>query len=170
MRVFPAVLALALAACVNLPGLSEGDAGASASGDAGATGDAAPAATGSGCTQDLGGGTILCTETSICPGLTVDHDKFPNCGFRIHGTAIDIECTCEQDLCPLGVPTTCAQAKTMLEDQTETQVCTQLNDGRCVHLGAGGADAGAPTQSSGCDKACAGECGGDPSCMQLCGC
>lgn len=165
-----AVLALALPACVQLPGLSDGDAGASsASGDAGATTDAGPAVTGTGCTQDLGGGAVLCTETSECKGLTVDHDKFPNCGFRIHGTAIVIECVCDNQLCPLGVPTNCTQAKDMLDTQNEAQVCGQINEGRCAPLSSPSQPgAGAPPSS--CDKACAGECGGDPSCIQICGC
>jgi hypothetical protein len=171
MRSFcAALLALALPACINLPGLSDSDAGAtSGGGDAATTTDAGPSVTGTGCTQDLGGGAVLCTETSECKGLTVDHDQFPNCGFRIHGTAIVIECVCDNQLCPLGVPNNCTQAKDMLDTQNEAQVCAQVNEqGRCAPLSTTQTGAGAP--SSSCDKACASECGGNPSCMQICGC
>jgi hypothetical protein len=165
-----ASLAFALPACIQLPGITDSDAGsAAASGDAAATSDAGSAVTGSGCTQDLGGGAVLCTATSECAGLTVDHDKFPNCGFRIHGTAIVIECVCDNQLCPLGVPTSCTQAKDMLDTQTEVQVCAQVNDGRCSAL-TSGQQTGAGAPPSSCDKACAGECGGNPSCLQICGC
>lgn len=170
MRRLLAFAALGLVACVNIPGIYDPDAGsgASAARDAGAAHDAPSGPTGSGCTGDLGGGLILCTGTSECSGVAVDHDKHPNCGFRVRGTALDIECICDNQLCPLGLPTTCTQATDMLETQTEAQVCQQINEGRCVPIGATG-DAGKPSTGT-CDKTCAGECGGDPSCIQICGC
>jgi hypothetical protein len=107
---------------------------------------------------------VLCRGISTCPSLAIDVDQFPDCGFRIHGEAIDPECLCNGALCPMGAPATCEQARRLLASQTEVAVCQQVSEGRCLELSAH--DAGA----SGCDKACAGECGGDPSCIELCGC
>ena len=43
--------------------------------------------------------------------LALTRRCFPQCGFRIHGDAIDPECLCDnQYLCPIGHPTTCAEA------------------------------------------------------------
>jgi hypothetical protein len=156
--------ALGLVACgPDFLGTGGADAGASSTPDAGT---AAPAATGAGCTQDLGGGTKLCTYISVCPSLGVDHDQFPNCGFRIRGDTIDLECVCNGALCPMGSPTSCTQAKELLSSQTELGVCQQIAEGRCTSIG-GTPDAGT---TSTCDRACAGQCGGDPSCISGCGC
>ncbi len=141
MKIAPLVLAMTLAvagstACSsNLFG--NGDAGAArgdaSSGDAAAIADAG-AATGAGCTDDLGGGIKLCTYISVCPTLGVDHDLYPNCGFRIRGAVIDLECVCQGMLCPMGAPTTCTQAAQLMTNQNEIQICLQVDEGRCTKL------------------------------------
>ena len=166
-----APLAVFMAGCLQID-TGDSDAGAtstsaSTAADSGTTTTTttSTAATGSGCTSDLGGGTILCTSISLCAGLAVDHDAFPDCGFRINGTALDLECDCDGQLCPLGEPTTCAAAEQILSDQSEIVACEAVNNGSCATLGA--ADAGT---SSSCDVECESQCGGAPTCIQLCGC
>jgi len=170
MRAF-ALLPLALCSCIGLS-LGQGgssDAGSSSSSTTG-TSDASAeggGATGINCGQDTTTGVTLCLGISTCPGLTIDPDAMPGCGFRVSGggATLDLECVCNDYVCPVGVATSCAQAKTLLSSQTEPQVCTQVNDGRCVQ--------GTPTTpppSSSCDKTCESECGGDPSCIKACGC
>jgi hypothetical protein len=109
-------------------GSGGGDAGTSAS-DAG--GDAKEKVTGAGCGQ-VAPGVVLCRAISLCPQLVVDSDLFPNCGFRIRGEAIDLECWCDRALCPMGVPTTCEAAARLLDSQTEIGVCLQEHEGRCA--------------------------------------
>jgi hypothetical protein len=154
-----ALLPLALLGCAPQAGLNA-DAGA----DGGASPGTTPQVQGAGCGVESTTGATLCTAISLCPKLAVDHDVFPNCGFRIHGQAIDLECACSGALCPVGAPLTCDQAAQLLSGQSEIQVCNQLNEGRCT--------AGTPAQTSPstCDRTCAGECGGDPGCVKLCGC
>jgi hypothetical protein len=169
----PLALLVVLAACA--PNLGKGgDAGAAASdgGTGGSSGGGgADAATGAGCGRDATTGVVLCSAISICPSLAVDPDMWPGCGYRLRGEVIDIECLCDGMLCPLGAPTTCAQAKQLLESQNVISVCGQRDDGRCTPAGSssgtGGSGGSAP---SGCDKTCQSQCGGDPSCNQLCGC
>ena len=137
---------LLAAAAVLLPGcLSFNLGGKKASTDAGA-GDAAvvdaavvdvgapPAAGPQGidCGKDPYTGAILCSGVSTCPGLLIDHDVYPDCGFRIHGTAFDLQCACYGGLCPVGSPSTCTDAKALLDAQTEYLVCSQYNEGRCT--------------------------------------
>jgi hypothetical protein len=166
-----APLAVFMAGCLQID-TGDGDAGTSSTStsstaDTGTTTTTTTtAATGSGCTSDLGGGTVLCTGISLCSAVTVDHDQFPDCGFRINGTALDLECDCDGQLCTLGVPATCAAASQILADQTEVLACEAVNNGTCTALGA--ADAGTTTGT--CDQECESSCGGAPSCIQLCGC
>lgn len=172
-----ACIVAGIAGCVDLSlgQKNSGGAGASGSGSGGAaSGDGADAGavTGVDCITEPTTSAQLCTGISSCPGLYVDHDVFPNCGFRVKGATLDIECACSGDVCPLGVPSTCEQAKALLSSQTEATVCTQVSESRCTAGapstgGAGGTSGGG---SSTCDKACAGECGGEPSCIQGCGC
>ncbi len=138
------------------------DAGASAASDGGSSADAG--IEGADCIP-LGGAT-LCTATSMCPDIVVDHDLFPNCGFRIRGTTVDIQCACDGALCPLGTPTTCADATELLQSQSELSVCAQVADGRCTATKA----TTTTTRSTTCDPSCSSECGNDPTCLKLCGC
>lgn len=153
--------------CLSL-GPSGADAGSTSSPSTSSATDAstsdAAVATGAGCGVDSQTGTTLCRQVDLCPSLAVDPAQYPNCGFRVHGSAIDLECACSGSLCPVGAPTTCAQASQLLASQNEGIVCSQVNEGRCVE------SAPAPTQSSSCDKVCAGECGNSPNCLSQCGC
>jgi len=93
------------------------------------------APTGSGCSADPDTGITLCTGISTCPGLTVDQDLFPGCGFRIHDAAdvIDLECACYGQICPIGIATTCDQATALMQNQSQYTVCLQVNEGRCTN-------------------------------------
>lgn len=142
MRIAPplAVAAVLLSGC-----LSFNLGGKKASTDAGAT-DAAtidggvpdvgapPAAglKGIDCGTDPYTGTVLCSGVSACPGLLVDHDVYPDCGFRIRGTSFDLQCPCYGGLCPIGSPSTCQDAQALLDAQSEYTVCAQYNEGRCT--------------------------------------
>ncbi len=161
-----------LGGCVQQPGSGDGGGGAG-SGDGGAStglvdgGAAGPTAQGADCIVESSTGVHICTAISTCPNVLIDHDVYPNCGWRIRGQALDLECACNGMVCPLGSPATCDQAAKLLADQTEMQVCQQVNEGRCTP--GTGASGKTPPQSS-CDKTCAGECAGDPNCVRLCGC
>jgi hypothetical protein len=166
MRSLALVLPIVLAGCLNhLATSGDGGTDGASSSSAGPDGGFGTAATGVSCGEDLQTGIVLCRGISTCPNLLVGSDQFPDCGFRIHGDALDLECLCSGALCPIGAPATCDQARQLLSSQTEFGVCQQVNDGRCLDLNAT-RDAGA----NGCDKTCAAQCGGDPSCIKLCGC
>jgi hypothetical protein len=143
-----------------------------AGGDGGADGGAADLADGSasaqgaGCVADPQTGATLCAAISLCPSVVVDRRVFPRCGFRINGQALDLQCACDGDLCPMGAPATCDQAARLLFDQSEGQVCAQVNEGRCFSS----RKTGGGTLPSTCDRACAADCHGSASCMKLCGC
>ncbi len=171
-RIAPAC-AFVLAACAEV-GIGT-DVGSSGSTTGGTSSTAASAAAtpdastgGSGCTTDPASGVTLCEQLSVCAGVDVDPGGFPNCGFRLRGAGtIDLECLCNgESLCPIGVPTTCAEAVQLLgQAQGALTVCQEVDQGGCLQVG--GADAG--TQSS-CDRACESECQSDPGCVSLCGC
>jgi hypothetical protein len=125
-------------------------------------GDAAPS--GSGCFGDPSGRVVLCEQVSVCPGVAVDPGAFPECGFRLYGRSpLDLECICGDVLCPVGVPTSCADAAQLLDGQSSIAVCEQSLEARCLPLAV-------PDAASACDQTCASECAGAPSCIQLCGC
>jgi hypothetical protein len=127
--------------------------------------------TGSDCQTDPQTQVTLCAGTSLCAGVAVDPGALPNCGFQIHaGTVIDLECLCGEDLCPIGVPNTCAEAAQLLSSQTALLVCEQDSEGHCTSLASPPAAAGAASAASPCDKQCETQCAGEPDCVQLCGC
>ena len=173
-----AVLWTALLACSCIPQITTGDG----SQDAGAT-PFSPStgnpqqAQGAGCATDSTGGQ-LCSAVSTCPTLSIDHSVLPNCGFRVNGAILDLECDCGGALCPIGIPTSCAGAAAVLQNQTESVICEQLNEGRCSGPSAAAPGAFTPTPTSGtpaasigsCDTSCRDECAGVPGCIQLCGC
>src|SRR6478672_3578019 len=88
-----ASLAFALAACIQQPGTgADGgaeDATPTAIVDGGAAG---PQAQGIDCITEPSTGVSICTGISICPKVLVDHEVYPNCGFRVRGTTLDLEC------------------------------------------------------------------------------
>ncbi len=149
-----------------------GDGGAADGGDGG--GDAG--IQGAGCGTERQTGITLCAATSMCPNLVIDTQAFPSCGFRIRGGSVDLVCGCGDQICPMGVFATCAQAQQLLTSQTEQQVCAQLGEGRCTDVAG---SAGSSTSSSsggsssggiGCDKQCMQECGGGAGCASVCNC
>jgi hypothetical protein len=144
---------------------SSGAASTASSSGAGGT-----ATSGTGCVTDPQSGITLCELISNCPGVDVDQGAFPGCGFRLRGPSLyDLECGCGDSLCPIGTPTSCATAQQLLSQEgSSLGVCEQVSDGTCLPLAVdGGASS---TTSTTCDTGCESECGGDPDCMQLCGC
>lgn len=169
LRVSGGALGIAiLLGCGQFPSLggAGGDGGASSSSSAasaGAAGDGG--AKGVDCITEPQTGATLCSGISSCPGLFVDHDLYPSCGFRPGGNVLDLECACQTSLCPVGVAKTCDDALKLLEAQTETSVCVQVSEGRCT-----GGGKPASTANPNCDKACASECAGAANCIKMCGC
>jgi hypothetical protein len=163
-RLVLVLLPMASAACI-LPKGTAGDGGAPGQ-DGGRGAEAAGGATGAGCAQDRETGITLCAALSLCPTIVVDPDLYPNCGFRVRGEVIDLECVCSGSLCPIGVAATCAEAKQLLAGQNATMVCSQINEGRCTSA----AHPAPSGSSSPCDHTCSSQCGGDPGCIKSCGC
>jgi hypothetical protein len=156
---------------IGLPGITDGDPVAL---DAGPASDGAvatdvktanvDAGVDRGCVVDPLSHATLCTSIALCPGLAIDHDQFPDCGFRTGSGLIDIECVCDNYLCPLGTTLTCAQAHNLLASQFEVLACTQVSEGRCAPR-----SVVAPSDSW-CDETCRAACTGVPRCMRACGC
>jgi len=159
------VLVLTSAACLQIgtnSGVGSGGGSAALSAGAG-SGNGGPG--GTGCIEDSTGQTVLCEQIDTCPGVDVDPGAFPDCGFRLRaGTLLDLECLCGSALCPVGVPTTCDEARKLLDGQSALLVCQQQEEGRCIDFAT--PDAG----GSSCDPTCRDECAGAASCLQLCGC
>jgi hypothetical protein len=137
-----------------------GDAGGGSSGGKGATG-------GTNCTTDPASGITLCEQIDACPGLLVDQGAFPGCGFRMSAASTyDLECACGESLCPVGAPTSCADAAQLLDQAgSSVVVCQELNSGACLPI----SSPGSGNQGT-CDKTCESDCAGEPNCIQLCGC
>ncbi|HEY4104103.1 MAG TPA: hypothetical protein VGM44_09435 [Polyangiaceae bacterium] len=170
MRFIVCVLAfLPLAACLQIGMPGDSSSGSASGGSAGASADAGVTATGTSCGTDPGSGITLCLGSSACPAVLVDPDQLPGCGYRISGNVIDLECLCDDSLCPVGSAASCADAKALLQDQTSQGVCAQVADGKCTTVSQTPASAGSNTASN-CDKDCRDECSGDPGCLTLCGC
>jgi len=143
-------------------GAGQAASASSSSSDAGVT----KVPSGSNCLQDGNGQVLLCEQIDLCPGVSVDQGVFPNCGFRIRlGLSLDIECVCGDLLCPVGIPQTCEQAKTLLDAQSSLVVCEQASIGRCVPVST--PDAG---PANNCDPQCRTDCAGAPACIAFCGC
>ena len=147
------------------PGAGGGAAQAAAPSSSG-DGGSAKVPSGTNCLQDGNGEVLLCEQIDTCPAVAVDPGLYPNCGFRISlGAALDIECICGDVLCPVGIPQTCDQAKSLLGAQSSLVVCEQASLGRCVPLST--QDAG---PASSCDPQCRTDCAGAPACLSFCGC
>lgn len=155
---------LGLAGCLgaNLGSNGSGGVGGGTSSDAGA-------AEGVSCGADPNTGATLCLGISLCPKLLVDQAAFPACGFRVRSNALDVECSCAGELCPLGAAASCAELEKLLAQQTEGTVCAQISAGTCEQGGTGSSSSSSSGGSS-CDKGCRDLCAGEPSCITQCGC
>ena len=165
------VLMAVLPACLQLGTPGDSAAGSASAGAAGSasTDGGLPPATGTNCGVDPGSGISLCLGISSCPTVRVDPDQFPGCGYRIAGNVIDLECLCNDSLCPMGSAASCEDAKALLADQSAQGVCAAIAEGRCSAVNQSGASANGNTSST-CDKNCRAQCAGDPGCITLCGC
>jgi hypothetical protein len=105
---------------------SQTDQQAASAADAGAD-----SAAGIDCIVEPTTGKTLCTGIAACPDVVVDHDVYPNCGFR-PGSTLALECACNGSLCPLGIASTCEEAAKLLAAQSESIVCLQVSEGRCT--------------------------------------
>jgi len=156
-------------ACI-IPSISSSsDAGtaaaAAASADAGTT--TTPTVQGASCTQ-VSTSIAICLYISSCPNLVLNPQVFPQCGFRIHGDAIDPECLCGNYLCPIGSPASCTEAATEASGDTNyDSVCEQSVEGHCLDLTAAGSSG--TTSPTACQTCIAG-CDNVPSCVDACGC
>lgn len=162
-----AALALLVSGCAILQAL-EGGGGTGGSSSGSGAGGGSSSAQGINCGTDPDTSATLCLGSSVCPGLVVDSEVFPGCGYRVKGNTVDIECSCGGFLCPLGA-TSCADAKQKLTDENYGVVCSQVGAGACVE----GTPAASSTSSSSggsCDTACRNDCAGEPTCIQACGC
>jgi len=138
---------------------------AGAVGVAGAGSSGGASATGTHCGVDPSSGVALCLGISSCPNQRVDPDQFPDCGYRIAGRSIDLECLCGDSLCPMGKAASCLDAQALLSEQSAQAVCAGIAEGRCRVV-----TRTSNTASSTCDKNCRAECSGVPGCITLCGC
>ena len=164
----------ALAASVLGCGLIQALEGGGGTGGSTATGAGGVSATPGGvdCGTDPETSAVLCLGNTLCPGLMIDQEVYPGCGFRVAGATIDIECSCNGFLCPLAA-SSCADATAKLMADNYGVVCSQLSGGTCVQgtpVATTTAASSAGGGSSTCDTTCRSECGGEPSCLQLCGC
>jgi hypothetical protein len=166
----------AFGGCV-MPSSTGSDAGAGAKID----GSTSPSGTitGTGCWTDPMTGVTLCAGTSECPGIIVNSSVFPECGFYISGTALDLECLCATYLCPMGAAPTCATAASILAGTDEGNVCAEINDNGCAQLtvsgsggtgGSGGSGGSGGMDAGSCTMACQSMCAGEPDCLEACGC
>jgi hypothetical protein len=164
--------ALVLSGCNLLQAIDGGSGGAAATTT---TTAGTGAAQGIDCGVDPDTSATLCLGISLCPGLTVDQEVFPQCGFRLAGPVVDVECSCGGYLCPLG-STTCADATTLLAQQNEGLVCAELTAGGCVEgvpqvtTTTSAAATTSSTSGGTCTQDCIGDCDGEPVCLQACGC
>jgi hypothetical protein len=166
MRGFISWLLLgSLSACVQLGQPQDSDAGTTG-GAAGSVGASAGAtASGTNCGLDPSSGISLCLGISSCPTVHVDPDQFPECGYRISGSTIDLECLCGDSPCPMGAAASCLDAKALLSEQSAQGVCAGIAEGRCQVVKNTSTNSAAT-----CDKECRSQCSGVPGCVQLCGC
>ena len=160
-------LLVLLSSCLQVGKASDsaGDTGAESAGAANAGSNGGASATGTNCGVDPSSGIALCLGISSCPNARVDPDQFPDCGYRIAGSTIDLECLCGDSLCPMGSAASCLEAKALLAEQSAQGVCAGIAEGRC-HVVQGSSH----STASSCDKECRAQCGGVPGCVTLCGC
>lgn len=155
--------------CLDVSTGSGSDTGGAGAGALDAGADAGPK--GLGCGTDGVTGVTLCLGVDRCPAQIIDKDLWPGCGYRLGATGFDLQCVCDDELCPIGTPTRCEDVTTLLEEQSQLMVCAQRAEGRCVRpAGAVSSSSGGGSDEVPCDRNCAQTCGGDPGCLQWCGC
>jgi hypothetical protein len=155
----------------SLGGPSGGDDGGASAATAGDGSASTKGAEGSSCAIEESSKTSLCAAISTCPSVAVDSPTMPHCGFRVRNGVADLVCACGGAICPMGAFTTCADAKTLLSEQTEQGVCVQLAEGRCSGA-ATPAPSSSPTSTGNpaCDRQCMRDCGGGEACAAVCNC
>jgi hypothetical protein len=160
------VLLGSLCSCLQVGKVSDSEppADASGAGSSGAGSSGGAPTTGTNCGVDPSSGIALCLGISSCPSVRVDPDQFPDCGYRIAGNSIDLQCLCGDSLCPMGSAASCLDAKALLFEQSAQQVCARVADGRCQPV-----KQTSQTSNSSC-KECRAQCSGVPGCLTLCGC
>ena len=159
------VVCAATASCLQIaPAGDTADSGqAPPSGNTNSSADA-----GIGCATDSALELTLCTALTKCPGVAVDHDVYPDCGFRLSASAVDLLCVCNETwICPMGVALSCSQATNVLNEGSEAAVCAQIADGRCTDTTA---PATSSTGNASCDETCRASCASDFACLSACGC
>jgi hypothetical protein len=129
----PLVVSLSLAflcsGCLQI-GTGSGNGGGGGSTPSTPSDAGADAMKGVACGRDKVTGVELCAGVSGCPGLLVDPEAFPGCGFK-PGT-LDLQCLCGDELCPMGsVAKTCAEAQYQLAEGNAAITCSQLGSGVC---------------------------------------
>jgi len=163
---FVTLLLASLCSCLQIGTPQGADGGASGSTQgASAAGATSVTASGTNCGVDPSSGIGLCLGISSCPSVRVDPDQFPDCGYRISGSTIDLECLCGDSLCPMGSAASCLDAKALLSEQSAQGVCAGVADGNCQVV-----KQTSSSSSSTCDKDCRAQCSGVPGCITLCGC
>ena len=167
MRWLIPILLVSLSSCLQIGkgGDSDSSSEAASAGSSNAGSSGGAATTGTNCGVDPDSGIALCLGISSCPTVRVDPDQFPDCGYRIAGSAIDLECLCGDSLCPMGKAASCSEAKALLFEQSAQGVCAGIAEGRCAVV-----QQTSHTAASSCDKDCRAQCGGVPGCLTLCGC
>ncbi len=165
--VIVSLFVIALSSCLQIGTPQGADGGASSSAAAGTAGTGgASTASGTNCGVDPSSGIALCLGISSCPSVRVDPDQFPDCGYRISGSVIDLECLCGDSLCPMGSAASCLDAKALLSDQSAQGVCAGIADGKCALV----KQTSLGSSSNTCDTDCRAQCSGVPGCITLCGC
>jgi len=167
MRLLSIVLLASLSSCLQIGAASDSAPaeGSSSAGSSGAGSSGGAPATGTNCGVDQSSGIALCLGISTCPAVRVDPDQFPDCGYRISGSRLDLECLCGDSLCPMGSAASCLDAKALLSEQSAQGVCAGVAEGRCRVVART-----SQASSSTCDRECRAQCSGVPGCITLCGC
>ncbi|HEY2513578.1 MAG TPA: hypothetical protein VGI39_22070, partial [Polyangiaceae bacterium] len=161
------IAGLGVAGCI-VPSISTGaaDGGSSSSSSSSDDAGSPTAVTGTGCAA-VTSTVTLCQTISLCPSLTLNAKVFPQCGFRIHDQAIDPECICGNQLCPIGAPTTCTEASQLSSgDVNYDSVCQEANVGQCTSLSTGSSSGGTSTAC----QMCIANCDNVPTCVDGCPC
>jgi len=159
------LVSLSLSSCLQVGKASDSGSSADEGSSAGSNSVSSVSTTGTNCGVDPSTGVTLCLGISSCPSARVDPDQFPDCGYRIAGSAIDLECLCGDSLCPMGSAASCLDAKALLAEQSAQTVCAGVGEGRCQIV-----QQTSRSSSSTCDRDCRAQCSGVPGCVTLCGC